>query len=215
MPRIVCLSDTHNAHSELEVPEGDILVHAGDATNAGSLDEIAAFLDWFASRPHPEKVFVAGNHDWLFEIDGRIARAMAAERGITYLQDSAAEVCGLRFYGSPWQPRFFDWAFNLERGRELAEKWALIPADTEVLVTHCPPYLIGDEVSGALGIVNGGCEDLRRRVSSLAGGPLRLHVFGHFHFGYGRYEELGIRFVNAANCDEDYRPVQPPIVVDL
>ena len=121
--KIVCISDTHNCNEEIAVPDGDLLIHSGDATNSGSIAEVSAFLKWFASLPHRHKIFVAGNHDWLFERQNALARQMTEDAGITYLEDSAIEIEGLMIYGSPWQPRFFDWAFNLSRGAAMAAKW--------------------------------------------------------------------------------------------
>lgn len=215
MPRIVLLSDTHNCNEQISVPDGDVLIHAGDATNRGQIDEIAAFDEWFSGLPHEHKIFVAGNHDWLFEKSPKYAQSLLA-KNIIYLQDSAVEIDGLKFYGSPWQPHFFDWAFNLNRGGELAEKWKLIPDDVDVLITHGPPNGILDAVSRGAFVENTGCEELRTRIEEIAAfGKLKIHAFGHIHCGYGEAEKFGIRFVNASNCDEDYLPTNPPIVVDL
>ena len=211
MPKLVCLSDTHNCHEQIIVPDGDILIHAGDATIRGTIDEIVLFNDWFKSLPHRHKIFVAGNHDWLFETSNRLARNLL-DSSIHYLQDSAVEIEGIKFYGSPWQPRFFDWAFNLNRGAELAEKWKLISDDTDVLITHGPPFGILDEVPRQYSIENTGCEELRKRVEIVR--P-KVHVFGHIHCGYGTAENFGVRFVNAANCDESYEPTNRAIVIDL
>jgi Icc-related predicted phosphoesterase len=209
--RIVCLSDTHNCNEQIQVPDGDLLLHAGDATLRGSWEEIRAFAAWFKSLPHKHKIFVAGNHDWLFETSNLFARSLLP-KPIVYLQDAAVEIEGLKIYGSPWQPRFFDWAFNLDRGPELAAKWKLIPDDTDILVTHGPPHGILDEVPRRYWVENTGCEELRQRVEIIR--P-KLHVFGHIHCGYGQTEQFGVRFVNASNCDEQYEPNQPPIVIDL
>jgi len=213
--RIVCLSDTHNCNEQIAVPDGDLLIHAGDATSTGTEDQIRRFNAWFSGLPHRRKVFIAGNHDWLFEKNNERARALL-DRSITYLQDSSVEIDGLKIYGSPWQPRFFDWAFNLNRGPEMAEKWKLIPDDTDILVTHGPPNGILDSVPRVWGDELTGCEELRSKVDRLAViGRLKLHVFGHIHCGYGTTVENGVRFVNASTCDEGYDPIQPPIVVDL
>lgn len=215
MPRIVCVSDTHNCNELIRVPNGDLLIHSGDATTMGSVEQIKAFNRWFSDLPHEHKVFVAGNHDWIFERDNEQARRLL-DPSIIYLQDSAIEIDGLKIYGSPWQPRFFDWAFNLNRGYELAEKWAMIPDDVDILITHGPPNGILDLVPRQGWNENTGCEELRKRVEEIAAlGRLRLHVFGHIHCGYGTHEEFGVKFVNASNCDEQYNPVQPPIVIDL
>lgn len=211
MPKIVCLSDTHNRHELIAVPDGDILIHAGDATNRGTIDEIVRFNDWFAALPHRHKIFVAGNHDWLFETNNRRARSLL-DSSIHYLQDSFVEIEKMKIYGSPWQPRFYDWAFNLNRGAELAEKWRLIPDETTVLITHGPPHGVLDAVPRQYFIENTGCEELRKRVEEI---HPKLHVFGHIHCGYGQTEKFDVKFVNAANCDESYEPVNAPVVIDL
>lgn len=211
MPRVVCLSDTHNCNEQIPVPDGDILIHAGDATNRGSIPEIIAFNKWFASLPHQFKIFVAGNHDWLFETNNSYARILLDPK-IIYLQDSFVEVEGLKFYGSPWQPRFYDWAFNLMRGAELAEKWKLIPKDIDILITHGPPHGILDEVPRQFWIENTGCEELRKKVEEIR--P-KAHIFGHIHCGYGQKEDFGVKFINSSNCDEEYNPTQPPIVFEI
>lgn len=213
--RIVCISDTHNCNEQVAVPDGDLLIHSGDATITGTLHEIKLFNRWFASLPHPVKIFVAGNHDTLFEQRPDEAQALL-DIGVIYLQDSAIELEGLKIYGSPWQPRFYDWAFNLMRGAELAEKWKLIPDEVDVLITHGPPNGILDLVPRQGWNEKTGCEELRKRVEEIAEfGRLKLHVFGHIHCGYGVHEELGVKFVNASICDEDYRPSNKPIIVDI
>ncbi len=211
MSKIVCLSDTHNCNEQIIVPEGDILIHSGDATIHGTIDEIVLFNDWFANLPHRTKIFVAGNHDWLFETNNRFALSLLAN-SIIYLQDSFVEIEGLKIYGSPWQPRFYDWAFNLTRGAELAEKWKLIPADSDILITHGPPHGILDEVPRQFWIENTGCEELRKRVEEIR--P-KAHIFGHIHCGYGMAEQFGVKFINASNCDESYEPTNAPIVFEV
>jgi predicted phosphodiesterase len=213
--RVVCISDTHNCNGLIGVPDGDLLVHAGDATINGTEDEIVQFNDWFCGLPHEHKIFVAGNHDRLFEIDNKCARSRL-DASITYLQDSAVVIEGRKIYGSPWQPRFFEWAFNLNRGPEMAEKWKLIPDDVEMLITHGPPNGILDAVPGPYGVESAGCEELRLRIDRIAkAGTLKRHIFGHIHCGYGTLVADGIKFVNASTCDDAYRPVHRPIVLDI
>jgi Icc-related predicted phosphoesterase len=187
---VVAISDTHGYHDRLEIPPGDILVHAGDLTLTGALGDVAAFNGWLGRQPHPHKVVIAGNHDWCFQREREAARALLTHG--TYLQDEAAVVGGLRFYGSPWQPWFLDWAFNLPRGEALAAKWAMIPEYTEVLVTHGPPQGIGDRVYSGKHV---GCEEMAERVALIR--P-RLHIFGHIHEAAGRWTQQGTTFVNAS-----------------
>ena len=208
--RLVCVSDTHLRTGRLEVPPGDVLLHAGDLTGGGDVEEVREALDWLASLPHRHKVFIAGNHDFLFEREPTVARELlAGYPSLSYLQDAEADVGGLRVWGSPWQPRFFDWAFNLDRGEPLARVWARIPAGLDVLLTHGPPAGILDRTAGGSEV---GCADLLAAVSRAR--P-RLHVFGHIHEAYGRLERGGTTFVNASTCDRLYRPAHTPIVVDL
>lgn len=204
--RLVCLSDTHNRHDRLDVPDGDVLLHAGDFTGRGTEEEVAAFGAFLARLPHAEKVVVAGNHDFLFQRQPKRARELLGD--VTYLQDAGARVAGLSVWGSPWQPWFHDWAFNLPRGVALAERWALVPDEVDVLVTHGPPWGVLDTTAYG---ESAGCEELalaRRRIRP------RLHLFGHIHEAYGTQREGGILSVNACQCDLRYRPVQAPVVVD-
>lgn len=207
MIRIVCISDTHTLHEQIELPEGDVLVHAGDFCGNGSETEAREFARWFRSCPHRYKVVVAGNHDICIEDRPALASELFVD--CTYLFDSRADVAGLRFYGAPWQPRFFDWAFNLDRGAPLREKWKLVHEGLDVLVTHGPPAGRLDRTSRDERV---GCEELRTRVDIAR--P-RVHVFGHVHEGYGTLEIGETLFVNASTCDRAYRPVNQPIVVDL
>ncbi len=220
MPRIVCLSDTHGLHDALTVPDGDVLIHAGDMSMRGRAAEVRAFADWFVALPHPHKIVIAGNHDWLFERSPAQAREFVSD--VTYLSDEGAQVAGLRVWGSPWQPWFYDWAFNLPRGPALREKWELIPSDIDILITHGPPFGFLDGADRPLGgwfgaddgidVEHVGCEELRLALDRV---QPNLHVFGHIHEGYGQARLGATILVNASNCDADYRPVNPPVVVDL
>jgi hypothetical protein len=154
--------------------------------------------------PHRHTIVIAGNHDWCFAREPQAAVAILGE-GAVYLQDSEAIIDGVRFWGSPWQPEFNDWAFNLPRGEALAAKWALIPTGSQVLVTHGPPFGIGD-CSGDP--VRQGCTELRAAVRRIR--PL-LHLFGHIHQDGGFWREDGICFANVT-CWECERG---PTVLDL
>lgn len=207
--RIVVISDTHTFEDRITVPDGDVLIHAGDATIEGTPAEVVAFGKWFDAQPHRHKIFVAGNHDWLFQKNPIQAHYLIQFDGVYYLQDSGITIDGIRFYGSPWQPRFCDWAFNLDRGEAIKQKWDLIP-QCNVLITHGPPWGILDCVM--IGREHLGCEELLKAVGRVR--P-KVHVFGHIHGGYGERKVNGIRFINASICDEGYNAVNRPIVIDL
>lgn len=205
--RLVLLSDTHRMHDRIVIPPGDILVHAGDFCGHGTREQARAFAAFLHALPHRHKVVIAGNHDRCLELEPALGRELFAK--CHYLFDSGVEIEGLRFWGSPWQPWFLDWAFNLQRGPALRAKWDLIPAGIDVLVTHGPPRGILDRTYSGECV---GCDDLLAAVHRVR--P-KLHVFGHIHEGYGEHEEAGTRFVNASICTLSYAPTNPPIVVDL
>lgn len=201
--RLVLVADSHCAHHRLRVPDGDVFVHAGDFTINGSGVEVSRFFDWLDELPHAHKIVVAGNHDVIFQLQPDDAMALLPE-GVHYLQDSEVTIDGLRFWGSPWQPWFDDWAFNLSRGDELREKWDLIPAGIDVLITHGPPLGIGDQTGDGRRL---GCADLLAAVARV---KPKLHIFGHIHEGRGVYGSS----VNASLLDSKYR-LCAPIVVDF
>jgi predicted phosphohydrolase len=205
--RLVVLSYTHGRHAELDVPEGDVLVHCGDLSGRGRLAEIAAFDAWLAELPHPHKLVIAGNHDWAFQTQPEAARA--ALRHAHYLQDSGLTIDGVSFWGSPWQPWFLDWAFNLPRGPALAERWAQIPPGTDVVITHGPPMGHVDQTARGESV---GCEALTEALERL---QPRLHLCGHIHEAAGESRLGRTRVINASNLDLRYAPAGAPVVIDL
>lgn len=206
--KIVCMSDSHGLHRKMPlVPDGDVLVVAGDFTNVGAEQEIKDFNEWLGQRPHKHKIVIAGNHDWYFQWNGNKKNII---NNATYLQDESTIIDGVKFYGSPHQPEFCNWAFNLPRGKELKEKWDLIPEDTDVLITHGPPKGILDWAFYSKEHV--GCLDLLDRVYEI--NP-KVHIFGHIHIGYGTEIKGNTTFVNAAICSENYQPTNSPIVVEI
>lgn len=205
--RVVAISDTHGRHRKLDVPEGDLLVHAGDMGAGRDWAELEDFNHWLGLLPHRHKVLVAGNHDFWFERFPE--QAQSTITNATYLQDQSFEVEGFKIYGSPWQPKFGGWAFNLPRGETLAKVWAQIPEDVDLLVTHGPPHGILDRsVHGHLC----GCESLATRLTQIQ--PQR-HVFGHIHEAYGEILRGSTYHVNASVVDIQYRLANAPVVFDL
>ena len=126
-----------------------------------------------------------------------------------YLQDEAITIEGINFYGSPWQPWFYDWAFNLQRGDQIRAKWDLIPGNTDVLITHGPPLGFGDLTSAGERV---GCKDLLEAVERI---KPTLHVFGHIHEAVGTHSDGKTTFINASICDLSYRPVNKPCIYIL
>lgn len=214
--KIVAISDTHNKHREIKIPDADVLVHAGDITWRGELSIVQDFADWLKDIPIKHKIVIFGNHELGFQRGHKRDPAikLIQDAGATYLEDSGIEIDGVKFWGSPWQPWFHDWEFNLQRGKDIDAKWALIPQDTNVLITHGPPYLIMDEAPRGIGAFdNVGCKDLLNRVGALEN--LKYHVFGHIHNGYGTKEFGPCTFINAAICTEAYAASNEPIVFEV
>lgn len=210
--KICCISDTHGRHRELTIEPCDILLHAGDVSSMGRKYEVIDFIEWFQSQHNATfKVFIAGNHDMSFEGDKPAwlrAKLRDLEDGTYYLEDSGVEIMGIKIWGCPWQPEFFNWAFNLPRGEELAKKYALIPWDTEILITHGPPYGIEDSIPEKFRQIGQtdlhvGCKDLLNYVQRDQK-DLRYNVFGHIHID-GRKEirpvDVKIESVNYGDPD--------------
>ena len=213
--KIVFISDTHGKHKILTTKaynnilgEGDVLVHAGDCTNVGKTHEIKEFLDWFSDTPFTHKIFIAGNHDFWFEKNHDIAQEYK-DKGVKYLFDSMVEIDGVKIYGSPWQPEFYNWAFNLPRGEKLAEKWGKIPEGLDILVTHSPAFGMVDATIQGISV---GCHDLFQRVVKV---KPKIHACGHIHWSYGQKTFDGIEFINASILNEGYFYENKPIAIEF
>ena len=199
--KIDLLSDTHCQESKIVTKGGDILIHAGDISYRGTIQEIYPFLEWFAAQNYKHKILVPGNHDRGFEKAYGVFEDECKRKGITLLNDSGIEVEGIKVWGSPIQPEFCSWAFNRERGEQIKKHWDLIPEDTELLITHGPPKDMGDETTRRERV---GCEDLWNKILKT---QVKLHVFGHIHEGRGYNYWNNRLFVNASAVDSKYRIV--------
>lgn len=217
--RLVIISDTHGLHDKMKsLPDGDVLIHCGDFTNTGTVTQITAFAEWFKSQPHANKIVIAGNHDFgaqHFLQEGKEDMLKAIFAPAIYLRDSWVHLTingeMKLFYGSPWQPEFFDWAFNLPRGQALKERWDLIPSKVDVLITHGPPEGVLDRV----GHQHVGCGELRKQLADRL--KPQVHCFGHIHCAAGTWKQIDspTTFVNAAVCTEGYKPSNDPVVIDI
>lgn len=216
---ITVISDTHSRHNFLNgsLPGGDVLIHAGDLTNMGYLHEIKDFLEWFDGiRNYTYKIFIGGNHDFLLEENPNLFKEMLSSyKSLDYLEDSSLIIrqdhnTSFKVYGSPYQPEFNSWAFNLPReGDSLKNKWAEIPKGVDILVTHGPPKGILDKNQGG---DECGCEHLLNEVTNRV--KPSIHIFGHIHEGYGYLEKNGTHFINASFLNVDYRSQNEPITFE-
>lgn len=201
---IVCVSDLHGMHRQVSIPQADLLIVAGDLTRFGEATEYVDLNRWLGDLPIRHKVVIAGNHDkFLYDMRNRVEFTNA-----TYLESSAVTIEGIRIYGAPWTPIFFDWYFMLT-DTELREQWEQIPEDTDILVTHGPPAgYLDSVVTGPRRI---GCAHLRDAVERV---KPKLHVFGHNHGGYGFARNQHTLFANCSVCTERYDPTNAPLEVE-
>lgn len=210
--RIVALADTHGRHNKItSIPNGDMVIHAGDFTGTGSPEEVMEFAGWFSKLPHPRKVLVAGNHDFCLDPHNRFVEGVFASLGILYLCNRSVQTPdGLVIYGSPMTPEFGSWAF-MDADKLLGFYWRDMPQEVDILVTHGPPYEILDRtVLG--GGSPAGSRTLREKVEQVR--P-KVHIFGHIHEGYGGTPRNGIMFYNVSVMDERYRLTNPATVIEV
>ena len=237
--RILCISDTHNKHQDLnqylskEIIEKngvDTIIHSGDFTNDGTYDEVEDFVSWFCELPIRNKVLIAGNHEraldnFSIDKDGKFVGASEesdkcinlilnahVEKKLYYLENDTAVIDGLKFFGSPHTRRsnYYSTAVAFQYNDVILSKiWESIPTDTDVLVTHTPPFGIMDEYSKT----NHGSESLLEAVKHRVK-PV-LHVFGHVHARYGSVTIDNTMFVNAALVSNKKNIKHPPHLIDI
>ena len=213
--KIVLVSDTHNQISKIKLPDADLLIHAGDFSMKGDYVDFIKFnndLDTIAPLYKYGVVGIFGNHELFSESHFDLAKAVIGNMKL--LHDSEIVINNIKLWGSPHQPVFYNWAWNLPRGEQIKKKWDLIPDDIDILITHGPPMGILDRtISNKYGPAqNVGCEELIKRVEKIA--P-KLHVFGHIHSSYGMIQKDKTIYLNASTCNEKYRPINPPFIVEI
>ncbi len=207
--KFVTISDTHGQHSRLTLPEGDVLIHAGDVSRMGKEGQVLDFIQWFGQQPFEHKIFIAGNHDFYFEKMPDDVIGKIIPKNVVYLNDSSVTINGIKIWGSPISPWFYDWAFNRYRGADIRRHWDLIEPDTDILVTHGPVYNILDRTTRGEHV---GCEDLLHTVNTI---KPKVHICGHIHEAYGRREVGGTTFINASVLDENYTLVNEAMVFEI
>ncbi|MRX48262.1 metallophosphatase domain-containing protein [Pedobacter puniceum] len=207
MPAFTILSDTHNLHHKLKLCGGDFLIHCGDVTEYGTEDELEDFIYWFTKQNYTHKIFIAGNHDLCLENISKKQKKAIIPPNITYLENKGININGINIYGSPVTPYYLGMAFNRKRGDEIRKIWNKIPLNTDILITHTPPFTIMDNKLG--------CEDLLKTLQKV---KPKLAVFGHIHEHYGTQEKNGTAYINAAitsNITGSHQPyyklLHPPV----
>lgn len=235
--RFVCISDTHTHTENLaeKLPDGDILIHAGDFTRSSTKRDIIKFNNFLGTIKERYKhiVVIAGNHELTFDqrvCDRGLMRYKLYQMFIgddftsqqlnpyqskklltncKYIENESIELFGIKIYGAPWQPERFGLAFNKPRGEEILNEWNKIPNDTDILVTHGPPLGIGDKTTTN---IHCGCAELATTVMDRV--KPKYFIFGHIHEAYGIWRDDKTVYINAAICNRQYKPVHKPIVFD-
>jgi len=204
--RAVVISDTYGQHKVFKLPKGTFLIHCGDFTNMGSEEQTDAFLAWFSEQPHKHKILISGNHDFFSYLNLDAFKQKCALLNIVYLQDSYITLEGIKFYGTPYVPQFYNWAF-MEHEDDLVTIYGKIPTDTQVLLTHGPAYKLLDEVFRG----HVGSRALAKRLPHLT--SLTHHLCGHIHEDRGKLRGRYLT-VNAASVDNWYN-ILPPMLINI
>lgn len=208
--KIAFISDTHNRENRIrKMPNADVLIHCGDFTMLGNEIETARFLFWFESlKQYKHKILIAGNHDFMFERFPEKAKKMILDSNIIYLNNESVKIDGVNFYGTPYSQVFRTWAFNLEED-DLKENWKKIPDDTDILITHTPPFGILDETMKNEKL---GSKSLKKELKRI---KPKIHCFGHIHQGHGIKKTKDTTFINASVMNDWYLTVFDPITITI
>lgn len=212
--KLCIISDTHNKLSKFTLPKADVLVHCGDWTLGGTFEEFRGFVkDLKAIRNNYKHVVVVpGNHDQIAETAPGVVVEMLKKTKVTALIDEKAIIEGFNFFGSPWVPACGNWSFQFENDDHAAAHWQRIPANTDILVTHCPPHGVLDIANSRWAVGHTGCPELAKRVVAL---KPKLHAFGHIHEGYGMVSSAETDFINAASLKRDYVQQNEPVLIEV
>ncbi len=219
--KIVAISDTHGKWNKCQIPECDLLISAGDYSWRGEHHMVRDFHRWLDKQPAKHVISVQGNHEKLVEADFEGCKKIALEAcpRVHFIDEGLVEIEGLRIWCSAITPWFHNWAWNRYPGPEIQQHWDKIPPGVDVIVTHGPPHGILDSVPDFNGQTfkweerHCGCPQLLGKILEVR--P-RVHIFGHIHpCGGKQIHRDGITFINAAICDDDYRAVNAPVVLEI
>lgn len=208
--KIVAISDTHNDHRSFNlIPDGDILIHAGDFTNFGKIEHASDFNEWLGTLPHQVKIVVFGNHEsnspWHKQAKQILSNAVVLID--EYIDVKIKEKC-LRIFGTS-----FYWPMQVGCKNPAFD---LITKDIDVLVCHGP---VKGCVDG-----NTGCPALRQRIEEISNmsnkkPQLKLVVSGHIHSAYGmkkvNINGHSMTFINASNCGMGRVITKDPLDITL
>ena len=226
--KLVCMADNHGIYDGPEIPDGDVFIHAGDFSKFGCAEEAHQFACWLDDLPHKRKIAVLGNHDRFAEERPMGFLQLMRSTGVNVLKDTSCMIDDVLFFGSPYTPEFCNWSFMYTRGQG-HEHWNKIPAGTNVLITHGPPYGVLDQVpvwaeDSPWVRSHVGCKELRDRVQELQNVKnyphhmdLKLHVFGHIHECGGQVEPGGYgetTFANVSLLRTD-GTIGKPLVIEI
>lgn len=210
--KIVIISDVHAKWQKLQIPECDVLISCGDYSFRGEKHIVKNFHKWLNKQEAGHIISVQGNHETWVQQNWQEAKELAQKvcPAVHFIQHEPIEIEGVKFFGSAWTPWFYNWAWNAQRGPELQRLWSQIPDDTQILITHGPPAGMLDivyQVDGMTPRERVGCHDLMDRIKQLK--HLKMHCFGHIHCSAGEIEFMGVKYINASICDEQYLPYNP------
>jgi Icc-related predicted phosphoesterase len=202
------ISDTHELHRSVEMPPCDLLIHAGDWTFfSKSRRQIHDFNDWLGEQYAPlGRILSPGNHETYLEHDRHLSSLTS--NGTVLIEERLA-IRGLKLWASPITPHSAG-GFTVRSPEERARRYAQIPLETDILITHGAPYGILDCAPGDS--QHQGCRELLNAIKRI---KPKIHVFGHVHQGYGVYQTPDTLFVNAALLGPDGDIDGPPIVVSI
>lgn len=204
--KLVCIADTHTREKQLQIPPGDVLIHAGDFSESGTFRETKAFLAWFANQKHTYKILVPGNHDFYLQ-DNDYEELQPYLKDIHLLINDSIVIEGHHFWGSPNTSLGKHWAFGIDANK-IEAHWKQIPRQANVIITHNPPYDILDHTKNH----RVGCPYLKKEVQSI---QPQYHIFGHAHDNYGKIKLGETTYINATSFDDKYTTPNNPIVVNL
>ena len=222
--RFACLADTHGSFNLIK-PEwifpSDFLLIAGDITNYGQQSQVEACVNWALDFPTQHRIIIAGNHDLSLDkeryesftrkpenTDIDETRKLLDTSGITYLNHQAITIDGIHFFGSPYSMEFGQWAFPI-LSDQCDHFWDDVPLNTDVFLTHGPPYGILD--LSQYSQQKTGCPSLLNKINQI---KPKLSVFGHLHEAYGYFKTKDTLFINCSLMNMKYQMVNPIVYVD-